>query len=58
MRDELVHFLSHVDDEEIMAAVIRNLNLESMETLFQHLAYTSCGTQERWAEMWGKVLTN
>jgi len=58
VREELIHFLSHVHDEEIMTAVIRNLNLESMETLFQHLAYTSCGTQERWTEMCGKVLMN
>ena len=41
-----------------MTAVIRNLNLESMETLFQHLAYTSSRTQERWTEMFGKVLMN
>jgi len=58
VREELIHFLSHVYDEEIMTAVIRNLNLESMETLFQHLAYTSRGTQERWMDMCGKVLVN
>ncbi|SFM26891.1 hypothetical protein SAMN03159341_12322 [Paenibacillus sp. 1_12] len=56
MRYELIHFLSHVEDERIMVSVIQNFTLEDFETLVCHLEYADPATRERWMEMCSKVL--
>lgn len=48
MLHELIHFLSHVKDEQTMTKVIVNLNAEAYHSLLHHLEYTSADTQERW----------
>lgn len=56
MRYEFIHVLSSTKDERIMANMIRNMNMESLETFMTHLDYTSNGTRERWLELYGRVL--
>ncbi|MNW27853.1 hypothetical protein D3C74_46600 [compost metagenome] len=56
MRYEFIHVLSSTKDERIMANMIHNMNLESLETFMAHLDYTSSGTRERWLELYGRVL--
>lgn len=56
MRHELIHLLTHVEDEQLMTDVIANLNVEAYTSLLHHLAYTSKGTQERWRELMDKLL--
>ncbi|MFJ2043525.1 MULTISPECIES: hypothetical protein [Paenibacillus] len=57
MRYELVHFLSHVENEQTMIRVIRNLNADAYGDLLHHLEYTSPDTQERWQKILRKVLS-
>jgi|GEM_PF-1373618 len=56
MRYELLHFLSHVEDEQRMTSLIRHFGLEDFETFMHHLEYTSPATRERWLELCGRVL--
>ncbi|PWW02882.1 hypothetical protein DFQ01_108159 [Paenibacillus cellulosilyticus] len=56
MRHELIHFLSHVEDEQLMIGVIANLNVDSYASLLHHLAFTSSSTQERWQKLMNQVL--
>jgi hypothetical protein len=56
LRHELIHLLSHVEDEQSMIGVITNLNVESYESLLHHLSYTSPSTQERWRELMNRLL--
>ncbi|MBD3919225.1 hypothetical protein H8B09_10715 [Paenibacillus sp. PR3] len=56
MRHELIHMLSHLEDEQLMAAVITNLNAEGYSSLLHHLAYTSLSTQDRWSEVMSRLL--
>ncbi|TBL74528.1 hypothetical protein [Paenibacillus thalictri] len=48
MRYELVHLLNHVEDEQMIAAMIHNLSLDDIETLIIHLDYASFEARERW----------
>lgn len=56
MRHELVHFLSHVNNEQTMIRVIENLNADAYGKLLHHLEYTSPDTQERWRKILRKLL--
>ncbi len=56
MRHELIHFLSHVKNEQTMIEVIVNLNAEAYHSLLHHLEYTSLDTQERWWKVLSKLL--
>lgn len=56
MRHELIHWLSHVEDEQSMVEIISNLNVEAYDSLLHHLQYTSPNTQERWRELMSKLL--
>ncbi len=56
MRHELIHFLSHVKDEQTMIKVTENLNAEAYHSLLHHLEYTSSDTQERWLKVLSKLL--
>ncbi|WP_391571718.1 hypothetical protein [Cohnella sp.] len=56
MRHEILHFLSHVKDEQTMNRVIASMNAEAFESLLHHLQFTSPDTQERWRELLSKML--
>ncbi|GMK40822.1 hypothetical protein PCCS19_38780 [Paenibacillus sp. CCS19] len=56
MRHEIIHLLSHVEDEQHMIGVITNLNVDAYTSLLHHLAYTSPSTQARWQELMDKLL--
>lgn len=56
MRHELIHFLSHVEDEQTMVGVITNLNADAYFSLLHHLEFTSPDTQERWRKQLNKLL--
>lgn len=56
MRHELIHLLSHLEDEQLMIAVITNLNAEGYSSLLHHLSYTSSSTQERWSALMSRLL--
>ncbi|WP_240420802.1 hypothetical protein [Paenibacillus periandrae] len=56
MRYELVHFLSHVEDERIITAFIQNFTIDDLETLICHLEYTDPATRERWLNLCNKTL--
>ncbi|GAB6930728.1 hypothetical protein JCM10914A_47110 [Paenibacillus sp. JCM 10914] len=56
MQHELVHFLSHVNDEQTMINVINNLNADAYGNLLHHLEYTSLDTQDRWRKILRKML--
>lgn len=56
MRLEVIHFLSHVKDEQTIIAVITNLDAETFHSLIHHLEYTSSDTKERWCESLWKLL--
>ncbi|MCR8630197.1 hypothetical protein [Paenibacillus radicis (ex Xue et al. 2023)] len=56
MRYELIHLLSHLEDEQIMASIIQSLNTEDFETFVCYLDYTKPDVRERWLEMCNKIL--
>jgi len=56
MRHEIIHLLSHVQDERTMSEVIASLNADAYESLLQHLQYTSPETQDRWRKLLNQML--
>lgn len=48
MRNELIYFLQHANDEKIIISLIKNMDANSLVTLLNHLQFTDEVTEQRW----------
>ncbi|MCM3713670.1 hypothetical protein [Halalkalibacter oceani] len=56
MRYELVHFLQHTNDEQLMLAFMKNMDGKSLSTLFHYLSLTDDITKKRWLTIYENLI--
>ncbi|WP_161784697.1 hypothetical protein [Halalkalibacter okhensis] len=55
MRYELITFLTKTKDEKVILTMIKNMDRNSLMTLFHYLSFTDAKTKERWLTAYDKL---
>ncbi|WP_062197330.1 hypothetical protein [Massilibacterium senegalense] len=56
MRNEIVYFLTNVQDELVMTSVIENLDFQGLTMLFHYLQSTEKQTEQKWLNVFHKTI--